>query len=451
MNETVYNIDLQTIYTVDDVMNNKSAFERTLDKEDLAPFKVNMTLGYEGEQVIQDSWLILKSLVDEVKLHTGDHMKKVIISVPAFFSVKQRKAVEQAVEQAELELVEIVNKSITEFIPVGKNHKNMVVVIYNNINGALDCTFIDIHGEKKRKVLSDGLIIGGENLDLMIVNCLTNQLNLHTPQKTPELMNQFKMHCDALKHYFHEEYLKDKADPYREDCYYTLDVPEQLRNDHGETVHLTMRAYHQLVKEEFKSATERLFQSTKKSIDDETMVFWNLVGCGINWSFLTHYILKNCSKDNNPKTFTVDAFFTGVKRGISYTVSLPLINSVEYNEDTGYLTRPIVIDGFEDTDIITNVFHAKIPATKNKEVWYDKCRDQFKAAYLQMLEEESRANLEFPLYEMAGMRKREVELSVKIDENRMITCAAESIVDLEEQHDFYFGNFLVREFSKEEA
>ena len=138
------------------------------DVSAMRSFKIDMSMGTEGITSRTASKFVLEELVRTAKKDTGDDVKDVCISVPAYFSDSQRVATIKAAEAAGLNVKGLVNEPTAAATYITQNHKGLYVV-FDLGGGTFDCTILDSRFGTFDVQATDGLCLGGDNFDTNIM------------------------------------------------------------------------------------------------------------------------------------------------------------------------------------------------------------------------------------------------------------------------------------------
>lgn len=128
-------------------------------------FKIDMSMGVEGDMPRRASACVLRELVNQVK---SEKVTDVVISVPAYFSDNQRTATIAAAEAAGLTVHSLVNEPTAAAMYIA-NRKQGLYVIYDLGGGTFDCSIIDSRFGAFDVQATDGCKIGGDNFDMNIM------------------------------------------------------------------------------------------------------------------------------------------------------------------------------------------------------------------------------------------------------------------------------------------
>jgi len=116
--------------------------------------------------------LILSQLRDNAQDFLEKRVKKAVISVPAYFTQKQRESVRKAGEMADLEVLRIINEPTAAALAYGFGKKqNQKILVYDLGGGTLDVTILQMHEEVYEVIGTGGdSFLGGIDFDNRIVD-----------------------------------------------------------------------------------------------------------------------------------------------------------------------------------------------------------------------------------------------------------------------------------------
>ncbi|MCG7301631.1 Hsp70 family protein [Brevibacterium ravenspurgense] len=138
----------------------------TLIKREMGTdFKVD----YQGSEWTPESLssLILKELVTAANNETGEEVRKVVITVPAYFGTQEREATRQAGVIAGLEVEAIVAEPVAAALSLGLSDGNEeTILVYDLGGGTFDTTVMKITSGRVEVVNTDGSrTLGGADWD----------------------------------------------------------------------------------------------------------------------------------------------------------------------------------------------------------------------------------------------------------------------------------------------
>ncbi len=126
------------------------------------------------------SSVLLKNLVKEAESQCGEMIDSAVITVPAYFTHKEREATIEAGKKAGLNVLAIINEPTAAAFAYGLNNKaeEQTVLIYDLGGGTFDVTIARINQDKIDILGSDGNHeLGGKDWDDCIARYLAQQFN----------------------------------------------------------------------------------------------------------------------------------------------------------------------------------------------------------------------------------------------------------------------------------
>jgi molecular chaperone DnaK len=123
------------------------------------------------------SSFILLKLKKEAEKHLGQPVKKAVITVPAYFNDRQRRATREAGEMAGLEVVRIINEPTAAALFHGKGMgKDAKLMVYDLGGGTFDVSIIDMHGDVIEVLSTRGdTELGGDDFDNALFGLLIGE------------------------------------------------------------------------------------------------------------------------------------------------------------------------------------------------------------------------------------------------------------------------------------
>jgi len=134
------------------------------------------------------SALILKELAQAGEAHTGEPVKDVVISVPAYFGIAEREATRNAGEIAGLHVLNVVPEPVAAALhyELLAGDVERSILVYDLGGGTFDTTVIRLEGNDVRVVCTDGdHRLGGADWDERVLSYLLEQLNASNPEADP--------------------------------------------------------------------------------------------------------------------------------------------------------------------------------------------------------------------------------------------------------------------------
>lgn len=161
-------------------------------------FKIDMSMGTEGIIPRTASSYVLAELKHKAEDDTGMDIKDVVISVPAYFSDSQRTATVTAAEMIGLNVKGLVNEPTAAAMYIAKERKG-IFVIFDLGGGTFDCSIIDSRFGTYDVQATDGICIGGDNLDKNLVKNFVRDGHVPYHHMNPEERTGFQHFVSKMK------------------------------------------------------------------------------------------------------------------------------------------------------------------------------------------------------------------------------------------------------------
>lgn len=254
-------------------------------------YKVNMSMGIEGIMPRTASKFVLEELARTAKRDTGEEVKDVVISVPAYFSDSQRTATITAAELAGLNVKHLVNEPTAAAMYIAKNKKGLFVV-YDLGGGTFDCSIIDSRFGTYDVQATSGRSEGGDNFDRCIMQNFIKEGNIPFSGMKTEMARA------ALQHYAAR--IKIKMQKVRGP------IEVDLSPWNGNTYLFTPETYIALMKMTFSKTIECMQKLIKQWIPDNELFEILLVGGSTHCPFLRTWIEETTGRATAPLTYDPD-------------------------------------------------------------------------------------------------------------------------------------------------
>ncbi|MEV6555196.1 Hsp70 family protein [Nocardia sp. NPDC051756] len=198
------------------------------------------------------SALILQALVKYAEEGTGVKAERVVITVPAYFGIREREATRQAGEIAGLDVIGIVTEPVAAALAYGVKLRDQrkTILIYDLGGGTFDTTILKVSPEALEVVAIDGnRKLGGTHWDDRFVSHINEKFIAATG------MSDDPMDDDYFSQGLYEEAEKAKI---------------SLSKKERATISLKYgdhRAKLDITRDEFEELTSGLIQQTKDIVD----------------------------------------------------------------------------------------------------------------------------------------------------------------------------------------
>ncbi|CEI85473.1 Fe-S protein assembly chaperone HscA [Ehrlichia minasensis] len=157
---------------------------------------------------------ILKKLCKIVKDSTNLEVKKVVITVPAYFDEAARKATKDAAHLANLEVLRLLNEPTAAALAYGvekPEYENNIYMIYDLGGGTFDVSILKLH-QGVFQVLATGgdTNLGGDDIDYLLAKFIYNKYqkeeNINNIEFNKELLSDLIPNVKHAKEYLSENY-----------------------------------------------------------------------------------------------------------------------------------------------------------------------------------------------------------------------------------------------------
>ncbi len=137
------------------------------------------TVEIDGEEYTpqQISAMILQKIKRDAEDYLGDEVNQAVITVPAYFSDKQRQATKDAGEIAGFEVKRIINEPTAASMAYGlEDDSDQTVLVYDLGGGTFDVSILDLGGGVYEVVATNGdNDLGGDDWDHAIIDWLAEE------------------------------------------------------------------------------------------------------------------------------------------------------------------------------------------------------------------------------------------------------------------------------------
>jgi len=136
------------------------------------------TVELEGEEYTpeQVSAMILQKIKRDAEEYLGDEIAKAVITVPAYFSDRQRQATKDAGEIAGFEVERIINEPTAASMAYGlDDESDQTVLVYDLGGGTFDVSILELGGGVYEVVATNGdNELGGDDWDRKVIDWLAD-------------------------------------------------------------------------------------------------------------------------------------------------------------------------------------------------------------------------------------------------------------------------------------
>ena len=161
------------------------------------------------------SSLIIKKMVHNAENYLHKKIKKLVITVPAYFSENQKKLTSQAAEMLNLDVIKIINEPTAAALAYGfteDQSKDKNILVFDLGGGTFDVSILSFENEKDNKenvnkknlsVLSSSgdMHLGGEDFDNALVDFVLEKQNIDEKmiRKNNQAIKRLKVACENIK------------------------------------------------------------------------------------------------------------------------------------------------------------------------------------------------------------------------------------------------------------
>jgi molecular chaperone DnaK len=186
----------------DSVVVGRSAKNTALLHPELVVSLIKRQMGQQVESPYHNqthtpetiSALILRELARAAEQQTGQPVRDVVISVPAYFGVGEREATRKAGEIAGLRVLNLVPEPVAAALHYEalSGGGDRTVLVYDLGGGTFDTTVIRLAGNDIRVLCTDGdHHLGGADWDEKLVDHLVDEFRTAHPDKDPAADEEF--------------------------------------------------------------------------------------------------------------------------------------------------------------------------------------------------------------------------------------------------------------------
>ncbi|MBO3747575.1 Hsp70 family protein [Streptosporangiaceae bacterium NEAU-GS5] len=178
--------------TADNVVVGQMAKDSAVIYPDLVISRIKRDMGQEVTRTLHDhaytpeeiSAFVLRKLAEDVQVATGDTVKDVVVTVPAYFGAAERDATRKAGQIAGLNVIDIISEPIAAAITYGvlNPSEDCHILVYDLGGGTFDTTVITLRGGDIEVVCTDGdHNLGGADWDDVLVEHLAESFRREHP------------------------------------------------------------------------------------------------------------------------------------------------------------------------------------------------------------------------------------------------------------------------------
>jgi molecular chaperone DnaK len=141
--------------------------------------ETRVTLGEKSFSPEEISSFILRRLKQEAEKALGQPVRKAVITVPAFFDERQRKATQQAGALADLEVVRIINEPTAAALAYESGHSGHErILVYDLGGGTFDVSVVAVEdGVVEVKASHGDTQLGGDDFDQLLIQRIVDEFH----------------------------------------------------------------------------------------------------------------------------------------------------------------------------------------------------------------------------------------------------------------------------------
>lgn len=398
-------------------------------KSILGSYKVDMGLGIDCEEAIDASSIVLKELCHRVLDETGNVVQDVVISVPAYFSTNQRQAVRLAAEKCGLNLINVINEPTAAAIQIcgsrsTDNFRRGVFVVYDLGGGTFDCTVIDSRTGKYHVIGTDGLMLGGDDLDKAIADYVMKQANVMMMYKSKENVSKLIETCKEWKFSMQRALNEYQLDEF----FKVITVPEEMKPS-TEDIVLRLSDYKRIVDDTLGktvSIVSNLIDSKIPRGTDYTLVF---VGGSSYCSYLREKVESSLNLPSSKVEFDSNPDYTVALGVVKYATSLQNgSEDIEFKD----VTKQLSVEDSTGKCVIIVPSNTTVPCSRSTIVTNSKDTNVlrvklYQGNYIMAQKNEYIGYIEFDYGRFVPENFGDVEVTVSVDIGGFITLEVEDI------------------------
>lgn len=165
-------------------------------------------LDFQGQSYTPESIsaLILRELVSSANDQVDGEVKKVVITVPAYFGIQEKEATKQAGTIADLDVVGIVTEPVAAALSLGiRGEKSETILVYDLGGGTFDTTIMRVEAGKVDVIAIDGnRRLGGADWDRELVDLIVSKFRAQAdlsddPTMDDEFMIELRSNAEETK------------------------------------------------------------------------------------------------------------------------------------------------------------------------------------------------------------------------------------------------------------
>ncbi len=363
-----------------DPANTVSVFKRAMGTERIYELQGKK---YRAEDL---SSFILRSLKEDAEEYLGCEVAEAVISVPAYFNDRQRKATKKAGELAGFKVERIINEPTAAAIAYGIDQKDDLdeevrYLVFDLGGGTLDVSILELDDMimEVRAVAGDNFL-GGEDFTEVLYRMFINKFSIDEREVPLKTLTHLKRQAEKAKKEFCQ---KDKI------------VLSAVINEEPLHMEVTLKEYEdacQLLFERIKKPIERSLRDARIRLDDIDEVV--LVGGATKLPLVRRFVGRLMGRPakagiNPDEAIVIGAALQAAMKERNRDIKEIVLTDVcPYSLGTDTSIRGIgdsLESGYFDPIIERNTV---VPASRTKKYWT--VRDNQRSVSVDILQGESR-------------------------------------------------------------
>ncbi|MBI4401642.1 MAG: molecular chaperone DnaK [Nitrospirae bacterium] len=172
---TVYSVKRFMGKSLEDVAEELTYFPYKLHEQGGV---IRIQIGEKTYSPPQISAMILKELKLRAEEHLGEEIKKVVITVPAYFNDSQRQATKDAGTIAGLDVLRIINEPTAASLAYGLQKRTQgIIAVYDLGGGTFDISILKLKNGIFEVLATNGNThLGGDDFDRKVANLLLKEI-----------------------------------------------------------------------------------------------------------------------------------------------------------------------------------------------------------------------------------------------------------------------------------
>ena len=363
-----------------DPANTVSVFKRAMGTERIYELQGKK---YRAEDL---SSFILRSLKEDAEAYLGCEVAEAVISVPAYFNDRQRKATKKAGELAGFKVERIINEPTAAAIAYGIDQKDDLdeevrYLVFDLGGGTLDVSILELDDMimEVRAVAGDNFL-GGEDFTEVLYRMFINKFEIDEREVPLKTLTHLKRQAEKAKKEFCQ---KDKI------------ILSAVLNEEPLHMEVTLKEYEeacQLLFERIKKPIERSLRDARIRLDDIDEVV--LVGGATKLPLVRRFVGRLMGRPakagiNPDEAIVIGAALQAAMKERNRDIKEIVLTDVcPYSLGTDTSIRGIgdsLESGYFDPIIERNTV---VPASRTKKYWT--VRDNQRSVSVDILQGESR-------------------------------------------------------------